>query len=441
MSSCPRCRPSFRFLRSVCLAIVGLALSACTSVHVDPPDWRDLALLPASDEPRHLFVFFDGTRNNPGSETNVHQLYTRVKKRQSQDPSVRAVYIEGVGNIGSTPLTGMIFGKGMKSRMLEAYEFLARNYEEDDHIYIFGFSRGAHQARALSGLLAYSGILKDFDEMEPREQRRALRRLFRLTRFEEDRDYLEANRPGPKWADWKPGDAPILAIKIAQNPKLGFQSLPTRVRFLGVWDTVPGSLLKDFDACRERPDRKTGDRYKSASYPPIETIVHALSMDEKRSQFWPILLCAPINDTHTKIQERWFPGAHSDVGGGYDRPDALIGGLPPLSNTAFNWMTEQLKNATGLDLTVPHLSEGPLGVAHWSVKNFPGNLLSRCCDRGKDCDKRAPIVVGEPHESLAERKDRQRAPLLVKDRLVADHPYPPQCGTSRLPKPEKSPQR
>ena len=65
------------------------------------------------------------------------------------------------------------------------------------------------------------------------------------------------------------------------------------------------------------PGIDKGERYKTDSYPPIRHMAHAVSLDEKRSKFTPLLLCQAINPTYTEINEVWFPGAHSDVGGGY----------------------------------------------------------------------------------------------------------------------------
>jgi len=37
---------------------------------------------------------------------------------------------------------------------------LCLNYEKGDHLYLFGFSRGAYTARSLAGLIRNCGILK-----------------------------------------------------------------------------------------------------------------------------------------------------------------------------------------------------------------------------------------------------------------------------------------
>ena len=41
-----------------------------------------------------------------------------------------------------------MFGSGIDTAITSAYEWLIENYEPDDEIFIFGFSRGAYTARS-----------------------------------------------------------------------------------------------------------------------------------------------------------------------------------------------------------------------------------------------------------------------------------------------------
>ena len=52
------------------------------------------------------------------------------------------------------------FGFGLPKNVREAYNWLIDHYQENDEIYIFGFSRGAYTARSLVGLIASCGLLK-----------------------------------------------------------------------------------------------------------------------------------------------------------------------------------------------------------------------------------------------------------------------------------------
>jgi uncharacterized protein (DUF2235 family) len=205
---------------------------------------------------------------------------------------------------------------------LRGDNFVAQHYRPGDRLFILGFSRGAHQARALAGLLAYSGLPATLSG-DAGQRQRLENRILEIVKRKEDVDYVS------KWQDCRPDQPPLLAAEISSA--LGVPMRSAEISVLGVWDTVPGSSLKDFDGCKERPDGKPGDRYKSDSYPPIRHIAHAVSRDEKRSRFQPILLCRAIAPVYTEVNELWFPGAHADVGSGYENNHDL-------ANRPFNWM-------------------------------------------------------------------------------------------------------
>jgi uncharacterized protein (DUF2235 family) len=48
---------------------------------------------------------------------------------------------------------GGALGMGIDHKIQDAYRFLCMNYEPDDEIYLFGFSRGAYLVRCLAGLI------------------------------------------------------------------------------------------------------------------------------------------------------------------------------------------------------------------------------------------------------------------------------------------------
>jgi hypothetical protein len=98
-----------------------------------------------------------------------------------------------------------------------------------------------------------------------------------------------------------------------------------------VWDTVGALGIPDDLALLNLLDRRHDytfhDTTLSAS---ILTARHAVAMDERRASFQPTLW--------TKIKGRdvkqlWFPGVHSDVGGGYVETG--------LSDGALEWMIEE----------------------------------------------------------------------------------------------------
>ena len=66
---------------------------------------------------------------------------------------------------------------------------------------------------------------------------------------------------------------------------------------------------------------------------------HALALDERRRPFAPTLWIRPAGWTGV-LEQAWFPGVHSNVGGGY-KPDGL-------ANEALHWIVEKA-SALGLD--------------------------------------------------------------------------------------------
>ena len=53
---------------------------------------------------------------------------------------------------------GGAFGDGIFQKVKDGYTDIAQVYEQDDRIFIFGFSRGAYTARSLAGMIAVCGL-------------------------------------------------------------------------------------------------------------------------------------------------------------------------------------------------------------------------------------------------------------------------------------------
>lgn len=363
---------------------------------------------------KDIFVFLDGTGNNPGSETNVWKLYQLVVA--SGKGQTTALYVAGVGSAEDAPLSESALGRGMESRILEAYSFISENYSLGDRIFLFGFSRGAHQARSLAGLISYAGLLQE-QGLEPGARVEDANRVIELVKKQRDQDFQTY------WQNWRTGQPPPLENAI--NEELGLTVVPGEIAFLGVWDTVPGSSLKPYGVCKEEiggikrqgkfiPGIDNGERYKSDSYPPIRHIAHAVSIDEKRSKFRPLLICPPMKSS-TKVDEVWFPGAHADVGGGYEDSDEL----PRIS---LQWMAAMLGKRYSLE-TDSIGAGNPLGLAHWSIGDRPANL-------GSECEDRMPDSTAQKDPSIEQRKSVAKVPV----RWYGDPkrlPYPIDCQQAK----------
>jgi uncharacterized protein (DUF2235 family) len=244
-----------------------------------------------------LAVFMDGTWNDPADDTNVNKICGRVPETQRgpDGGGQRKRYIPGVGNRSGFRLRGGAFGYGVDDNIRDGYRFIAENHLEGDDIFLFGFSRGAFTARSLAGMITKCGILSprtlDADVLLGRYRDRArpglreMREREKDPRTDEDRTVLEHARL-------------------------------VRIRFIGVFDTV-GSLgvPGDLGQMLTRSKYQFHDTNLSGF---VDTARHAVAIDERRPEFKPTLWTAvpiPIPGHQTSIEQRWFIGAHSDVGG------------------------------------------------------------------------------------------------------------------------------
>src|SRR6516164_907196 len=108
---------------------------------------------------KNIVICGDGAGNQVEHNlSNVLKLFRISHKNDGQ----RVYYNPGIGTIGTDdPWTrftqntkgvfGLATGYGLDNEILGAYRFLAENYQKDDRVFLFGFSRGAYTVRALAG--------------------------------------------------------------------------------------------------------------------------------------------------------------------------------------------------------------------------------------------------------------------------------------------------
>jgi uncharacterized protein (DUF2235 family) len=111
-----------------------------------------------------------------------------------------------------------------------------------------------------------------------------------------------------------------LAISFANEIAKKLPRVP--IRFIGVWDVVGqfGAPGEHFQAGHD------------LDFPPnVAHCFHAMALDESRLLF-PLTRLGKGRNTSPKLQEVWFRGVHSDVGGG--------NGNRGLNWIALNWMYE-----------------------------------------------------------------------------------------------------
>jgi uncharacterized protein (DUF2235 family) len=288
---------------------------------------------------KRLVVCCDGTWNSADQKsngrpcpTNVVKLAYRVAKRDGATPQI-IFYDQGVGT-GNVldKWSGGAFGEGLEDNIFDAYRFLIANYEDGDEIFLIGFSRGAFTARSIAGMIRKCGILK-----------RACV------------DKYTAAVNAYRDASLHPDDKN--AVDFRARNSCGGDTIP--IRFIGVWDTV-GALGIPLRGLRWFTRRKEQFHDTELSK-VVQTACHALAIDEHRHPFAPTLWMEKPKPNQT-VEQVWFPGVHSDVGGGYAEID--------LSDIALQWMLDKVK-AAGLALDTEVLAAHPLkpnpgGVKHES---------------------------------------------------------------------------
>ena len=244
-----------------------------------------------------------------------------MAKRDGDIPQL-IYYDQGVGT-GNTldRASGGAFGDGLEENIHDAYRFLVANYEPGDELYLFGFSRGAFTVRSIGGMIRKCGIL----------ERRAVR-------YYRDAIALYRNEQHPD--DPQP-------MQFRKSCSLIHEE-PIPIRMIGVWDTV-GSLGIPLRGLRwlTRREHQFHDTELSGS---VQVACHALAIDERRAPFVPTLWDYKPKPGQ-QVEQVWFCGAHSDVGGGY----AETG----LSDIALEWMIGKAR-AAGLAFDAAAIEAYPL---------------------------------------------------------------------------------
>lgn len=381
-------------LAFVFLAVIG-HLSGCTNIQHLPKSVQTAIEEPVcGSSPRKIAVFFDGTANDEGSDTNVKRLHSLVTLQNRAN--IATLYLQGVG-VGQD-MQGAVTGGGINARVKIAYEFVLNHYRPEgecrpaDEVYIFGFSRGAYSARILTTMLYFGGNVEPTDRKHGHTST-DLADIVHKTVF------------GPLFGrvDQSARERTTVALLEKQGVKpygKSKQVQPITVNVLGLWDTVEALGPKNFlpstfwidlhwnfpEVNVDSVNFRYGERLCN-----VERALHAVSLDDNRATvFTPLLLTrkhlfvgCPFDqrpsgggqnnkrmiDSEGRVRpsmlkEVWFAGAHSDVGGGYNNS--------ALSGVSLNWMLSELE-VTGLLPKGASVRQDEYGTSHnpasgaWSI--------------------------------------------------------------------------
>ncbi|KAG6837766.1 hypothetical protein H0H93_001693 [Arthromyces matolae] len=263
--------------------------------------------------PRNIILCFDGTGNKFGENSNVVRFFRALVKNNHKQQLV--YYQPGIGTYNKRQFITRTASKvasaidqgialHINDHVKEGYQFIMRNYRKGDEISLFGFSRGAHTARVVAGMLYKVGILPSHNDQQL------------------DFAFSVYQTTGAEGYD------------LSKEFKQTFSS-PVTVEFVGVWDTVSSVGIIP----RSHP-------YTSVNY-AVKHFRHALALDERRARFRPNVWNEPTlereqdldvdepdiqfpgaevsrdNWVYTPpdrdicdVEEVWFSGCHADVGGG-----------------------------------------------------------------------------------------------------------------------------
>ncbi|KAF9058718.1 hypothetical protein BDP27DRAFT_1505466 [Rhodocollybia butyracea] len=313
---------------------------------------------------RNLVVCIDGTSNKFGlKNTNIVELYSRLAKNKDQ----LTFYNSGIGTYAEPSWKSWDYWKqvGMNKLdlalalrfekiLLDAYRWLSEIYEDGDRIFLFGFSRGAYQVRALAGMIEKVGLIHKGNEAQI---------PFAYELYARSTDEQPPNPTQDNLKEYMPW-----------RFKTTFSRTDVRVHFVGVWYISFLELRYPLISMTGRDTVSSVGLVRADKNLPLTTcgmhhvcyFRHALALDECRVKFLPEYtyggvakiakadpkVAKPVKnvatrDTNTQSEpqtkspsgntkEVWFVGTHSDIGGGNVMNTSL-----DLYGPALRWMIHE----------------------------------------------------------------------------------------------------
>ena len=273
---------------------------------------------------KRIIICCDGTWNQPDQSAGGAACPTNVVKFAALVPPVggdgvhqRLLYHSGIGS-GASRLRRLLSGAtgvGITAVLVECYRWLIRIYAPGDELYFVGFSRGAYTARSLAGFIRNSGILRP-------ENEDLLPTALALYRSRDKRH------------------APHAAAAKLFRQSFSWSDV-TPIRCIGVWDTVgslgvPNTIIQGALKHIARINREFHDTDLSST---VSFAYQAFAIDERRQPFLPTIWTQTEDGLAAgqRLEQTWFAGCHSDVGGG----NAKSG----LSDVTLEWMTQKIRKS------------------------------------------------------------------------------------------------
>jgi hypothetical protein len=292
---------------------------------------------------KNIVILSDGTgqEGGRGRDTNVYKLFRMLEDRTERQI---VFYDQGIGT-DSRRVLGSLAGAGFSENLLQCYQFIYDHFNAGDKIFLFGFSRGAATVRSLANFIHYFGVL-------PKSRPKLIKLAYKIYKVgieERDSSVDEQVKAAPEESAPQElsergmqsmvelRDAVTRGIPLNQQAERFVHAHPNQwagIDFLGVWDTVPalgfpGAVIDTF--VNYVPGWK--HRYHDFNlHPSVQNAYHALSIDDDRKWFHPTIWDS-YNKEYQKVEQVWFSGSHTDVGGGFRESG--------LSDITLEWMVQK----------------------------------------------------------------------------------------------------
>jgi uncharacterized protein (DUF2235 family) len=277
---------------------------------------------------KRIILCSDGTGNigGKGRGTNVWKIYKALDRRGHErtpagGPEQIAFHDDGVGtsDFKVFKMLGGLVGWGLGRNIRDLYTALASCYRPGDKLYLFGFSRGAFTIRSLAGMISRCGIA-DRNQLGEDLLEDRVAQAYRCYRKAPERS------------------AEFRAKYAVQHPTLTPDGR-VPIQFVGVWDTVdaigvPFDWMRTLIYAVARHVRRPHDH--DINHDMVYGY-HAIAVDDERRTFDPVMWDEHKATPNQIIQQAWFAGVHSNVGGGYPRQG--------MSALTLDWMMEMAEHA------------------------------------------------------------------------------------------------
>jgi hypothetical protein len=292
-----------------------------------------------------------GVQGHPVDPSNVTRICRAMHREDHYGHPQIVYYQNGLGSSWSVvdKFLGGGLAMGLSDNIRSAYGFLVNNYMNNDLIYFIGYSRGAFTARSTAGVVAKFGLLEKssmnffyevFEDWEGAGEEgyepmlpEALLRAKKIKSLDEFKLPPASSPEGPD---------PYLNA-YAQKLKDLKMTREVKITAIGVFDTV-GSLglpvTPWLQSIGFAPTLRKYRFYDTTISNNVLTAFHALALDEHRSAFSPTLWEKPEGN-NTVLKQVWFPGVHSNIGGGAHDTG--------MSDITLAWMMSQLATISAED--------------------------------------------------------------------------------------------